>query len=120
MNAQNWYQMHIDYDEHEWLFPVNFQHVSFFDFNKDNTNINAHLIDADSIVVPFFLEKQNNWTAVSNGITLSDELLEWGKNKYKVFAIYITTDDGADIQSKEEYKHCYISVDAMGEYPDNA
>ena len=120
MNAQNWYQMHIDYDEHEWLFPVNFQHVSFFDFNKDNTNINAHLIDADSIVVPFFLEKQNNWTAVSNGITLSDELQEWGKNKYKVFAIYITTDDGADIQSKEEYKHCYISVDAMGEYPDNS
>lgn len=120
IKAQNWYQMHIDYDEHEWLFPVNFQHVSFFDFNEDNTILNAHLIDADSIVVPFFLEKQSNWNAVSNGITLSDELQEWGKNKYKVFAIYITTDDGEDIQSKEDYKHCYISVDAMGEYPDNS
>lgn len=120
LNAQDWYQMHVDYDGHEWLFPVNFSHVSFMDFNDDNSVVNMHLIDNENIVVPFNVETNSKWGAVSNGITLSDELAEWGKNKHKVFAIYVTTDDGQDIDSKEEYKHCYISVDGMGEYPDNS
>lgn len=120
LNAQDWYQVHVDYDAHEWLFPVRFQHVSFFDFNDDNTVVNAHLIDDESIVVPFNVEANTNWAAVSNGITLSEDLTAWGKNKHKVFAIYVTTDDGSDIDSKETYKHCYVSVDGMGEYPDNS
>ena len=120
MKAQDWYQVHVDYDGHEWMFPINFQHVSFMDFNEDNSIVNMHLIDDDSIVIPFNVENNSKWAAVSNGITLSDELSQWGKNKHKVFAIYVTTDDGTDIDSKEDYKHCYISVDGMGEYPDNS
>ncbi len=120
LRAQDWYQVHVDYDGHEWLFPVNFQHVSFMDFNEDNSAVKMHLADDENIVIPFNVEASSKWDAVSNGITLSDELSQWGKNKHKVFAIYITTDDGSDIDSKEEYKHCYISVDGMGEYPDNS
>ncbi len=118
--AQDWYQVHVDYDGHEWLFPVNFQHVSFMDFNEDNSAVKMHLADDENIVIPFNVETLSKWDAVSNGITLSDELSEWGKNKHKVFAIYVTTDDASDIDSKENYKHCYISVDGMGEYPDNS
>ena len=118
--AQSWYQVHLDYDEHEWLFPVNFKHISFFDFNEDNTALKAHLADDESIVVPFNVETTSKWGATSNGITLSNNLKEWGKNKHKVFAIYVTTDDGEDVNSKETYQHCYISVDGMGEYPDNS
>lgn len=118
--AQDWYQIHVDYDGNEWLFPVNFQHVSFMDFTDDNSILNMHLIDNENVVIPFNVETKGQWSAVSNGITLSDELAQWGKDKHKVFAIYVTTDDGTDIESKEEYKHCYISVDAMGEYPDNS
>jgi len=120
LRAQDWYQVHVDYDGHEWLFPVNFQHVSFMDFNEDNSAVKMHLADDENIVIPFNVEASSKWDAVSNGITLSDELSQWGKNKHKVFAIYITTDDGSDIDSKEVYKHCYISVDGMGEYPDNS
>lgn len=118
--AQDWYQMHVDYNGYEWKFPVNASHVTHFDFNPDGSQLQTHLYGEDDIIVPFDLETSNKYGAKVTDMTLSDELTEWGKNKYAVFAIYVTVDDGSDITSKEEYVHCYISVDGLGEYPDNS
>jgi len=40
------------------------------------------------------------------------------KNKYKVFQLFVNTADGADITSREEYKPCYISLNAQGSFSD--
>ena len=118
--AQDWYQMHVDYDDYEWKFPVNMTHVSYFDFNSGQTVLQPHFTDDENVVIPFSLEASKKYGSSLTTMTLSNELTEWGKNKHKVFAVYITTDDGSDITSKEEYTPCYISVDGMGEYPDHS
>lgn len=120
INAQGWYQMHLFYDDCEWLFPVRFQDVSFFDFDKGNSVVKAHLKTDEDIVVPFKLKTTNSYDATADGITLSNSLQSWGKDKYRTFAIYVTTDDGSDISSKTDYVHCYVSIGAMREYPDNS
>ncbi len=118
LSAQDWLQMHVNYGGYEWWFPVRFQHIDYFDFNEDNTVVRGHLAGDEDIMVPFNVETSAAWASTINDITLSKELEEWGKDKYQVFAIYVTTDEGGAINSKEEYKPCYISVDGMGEYPD--
>ena len=118
MKAQDWFQMHVNYSDYEWWFPVRFQHISYFDFNEDTTVVRAHLVDDESIHVPFNVETSEAWASNIMDIRLTNELEEWGKDKYQVFAIYVTTDDGGSINSKDVYKPCYISVDGMGEYPD--
>jgi hypothetical protein len=40
------------------------------------------------------------------------------ENPYLVYPLYITTDDGGDIVSKEEYKTCQVSLDGKGSYAD--
>ncbi len=118
--AQDWYQVHYNYNSYEWNFPVNASHVTYFDFNSDGSVLQTHLYGDDDIVVPFRIKNSSNYKGQASDMTLSDELTEWGKDKYRVFAIYVTTDDGSDITSKEEYVHCYVSVDGLGEYPDNS
>lgn len=118
--AQDWYQMHVNYSGYEWKFPLNASHVAYFDFNDESTVVQTHLDGDEDIVVPFNVESSKKYPALTNGMTITSELEEWGKNKYRVFAIYVTTDDGSDITSKEEYTHCYVSVDGFGEYPDNS
>ncbi len=119
VKSQDWYQIHVNYNGYEWLFPIDATHVDYFDFNSDNSRLNTHLLWDDQ-VVPFNLGSTGKYMSSVTDMTLSNELTEWGKNKYQVFAIYVTTDDGSSITSKEEYTHCYVSVDGMGEYPDNS
>ena len=40
------------------------------------------------------------------------------KNHYKVFQLFVNTADGADITSREEYKECYVSLNAQGSFSD--
>ena len=107
-------------NNYEWKFPLNAIHVSHFDFNEDQTVLQTHLADDENIIVPFNVDNTTKNIASATAMTLSDELTDWGKNKYRVFAIYVTTDDGESITSKEEYTHCYVSIDGLGEYPDNS
>ena len=47
--AQDWYQMHVDYDDYEWKFPVNMTHVSYFDFNSGQTVLQPHFTDDENV-----------------------------------------------------------------------
>lgn len=119
-NAQDWHQMNVDYSGIEWLFPINHNHVGFFDFNEDNTTLQIHFAEDEGIVVPFDIETSKTHGSETNGITLTDSLEDWGRDEHKVFAIYVTTDDQQPISSKEYYTHCYVSVDGRGEYPEHS
>ena len=115
--AQRWYQVHVRYDGKEWAFPYAIDHFSYFDFNEAQT-LQLHRADDEGLMVPFKTKGGDTYDLLVDSLTFSDDLTDWGKNKYKVFAMNITTDDGSDITSKETYKQCYVSVDGMGEYPD--
>ena len=82
--AQDWYQMHVDYDDYEWKFPVNMTHVSYFDFNSGQTVLQPHFTDDENVVIPFSLEASKKYGSSLTTMTLSNELTEWGKNKHKV------------------------------------
>ena len=121
VQAQEWFQLHVNYSNNHWAFPYQIDHITYFDFVGDET-LQAHFgEDEDEVIVPFALDgntSKSKYDAVLDSITFSSTLTTWGKNKYKCFAIYVTTNDGSSITSKDEYTNCYVSIDGMGEYPD--
>lgn len=40
------------------------------------------------------------------------------KDRYQVFQLFVTTADGNDVTSKENYSDCYLSLNACGSYSD--
>lgn len=115
--AQDWYQVHVNYDGYEWAFPYSVDHVSYIDFDGQR-RVQLHRVDDESLTIPFTTAATGTYAANADSLTFSNTLEEWGKDKYKVFALNITTDGGAAITSKEDYVRCYVSVDGRGEYPD--
>lgn len=114
--AQDWLHVHVNYDGHEWAFPYNITDVSYFDFDADSTTFLMHRADNERLVIPFSLEKEGRYSSAIDSITFSESLDSETKNKYKIFALNITTDDGEEITSKEDYVRCYVSIDGRGEY----
>ncbi len=119
--AQQWYQMHVGYGGASWSFPYNFGDVSHLDFDESG-NVRLHSVADASKVYPFATVAEGDYRSVLDSITFSDDLTEWGKDKYQVFGIYITIDNPSewtdDKVEAKEWVNCYISVDGRGQYPD--
>ena len=111
--AQDWMRVNTTYGNAVWSFPYKNSHFSHFDFLESEDAIWGHYVDDDgeSRYVPFSISAVDSITFVS-------EQDSFPKNEYKVFAMNITTDGGAPIDSKEEYVGCYVSVDGKGEFED--
>ena len=71
----------------------------------------AKKADETDFVVPFAVEDLDS---ISFSNALTDE--EKGHNKYRVFTMFITTEDEANIVEKETWLNCHISIDGKGEY----
>lgn len=67
----------------------------------------------DGMTVPFDIASIDS---VVFSDAIADELES--KNHYKVFQLFVNTADGIDITSREEYKQCYMSLNADGAYAD--
>ena len=119
-SAQDWLQAHIQYDGYSWSFPFHINHVDMMDMTPDLQSVQIHTSDEEDIVVPFARPMYANarWQVSVDSLTVTDSLAEEakGKNRYKVFAIHVATQDGVEIKSKEEYVPCYVSVDGRGQY----
>ena len=61
------------------------------------------------IQVPFDL-------SVIDSLTIAEEPLTEGKDKYQVFQLYLTTNDGSAITSKDYYTPCHIMLNARDQY----
>lgn len=119
--AQDWLQFHMNYDNHEWAFPYRIDHLGHFFFEDDQSVLRANVQNEEEVSIPFAIEeagKSSSYDALLDSITFSQTLTDWGRNQHQCFAIYVTVDSEDDITSKEEYVHCYVSVDGRGEYPD--
>ena len=114
---QEWYKVHRHYniDNHEWAFPYDVNHISKFDFSSDQRSLQAHPIgrEDDEWRVLF----SHNVIDIDS-VTFADDVAEelQTHNQYKVFTINIYTENGAKVDSKEEYVNCYVSVNGEGEY----
>ncbi len=111
--AQDWMRVNATYGNAVWSFPYKNAHFSHFDFLEADDALWGHYVDAngEARYVPFSISSVDSITFVS-------ELDSFPKNEYKVFAMNITTDGGAPINSKDEYVGCYVSIDGRGEFKD--
>ena len=105
--SQEWIKVNTTYGDVKWSFPYTMSHFSQFDFNADETELNGYYVDADGIALD-----------VLDSIEFVQSPASYGESQFKVFALNITTVDGAPVDSKEEYVDCYASFDGRGEFPD--
>ncbi|MCR5820887.1 MAG: CotH kinase family protein [Bacteroidaceae bacterium] len=115
----DWLQMNVNYGGNSWTFPVPAQSIQDITVSSNHQNIIISTNYLRSIQVPYLRSgfTDDDWLMSLDSITIADSLSNWGRDKYRVFAINISTEDGADITSKETYVPCYVSVDARGQYP---
>lgn len=106
-HAQERYHVHFSNQGAEWDFSFIPEDIQHFDFDDKEQTMNGHTIGG--IKIPFNL-------GLVNKVSFDQEPAVETKNKYRVFSIYITTRDAEPVVSKEEFKDCYISIDAKGEF----
>ena len=103
--SQERIHVHLTDKQATWDFPFIADDVESFGFPSSQSQLRVNM--ANGIVVPFDPAKVDS-------ITFEDEPLLETKDSYQVFQMYITTNDGTDITSKDYYKDCYISLNAKG------
>lgn len=115
VNAQEWMKVHRSYDGESWTFPLEIDKMSQFEFSDDETELRGYALDKEGgeMIVPFDVEGLDS---ISFANDLADE--EKGHDKYRVFTLYITTENGREIKDKEEWINCHFSLDGKGEYSD--
>lgn len=113
VNAQEWVNVHRNYDGESWTVPLKIKQFSQFDFTKEGDFLRGYTVnkDEEELMVPFSVEYLDS---VSFTYSLPDE--EKGHNKYRVFTMNITTEGGAEIVEKEVWLNCHIAIDGKGEY----
>lgn len=113
VKAQDWVNVQRNYGGESWTIPLRIEQFSQFDFSDDETSMRGYTQTKDGaeMVVPFSVEYLESLTFYSD---LTDE--EKGHNKYRVFTMNITTENGVGIQDKENWINCHISIDGKGEY----
>lgn len=105
-SAQERVHIHMNQLDALWDFPVITDSIEFFDVSDDQTQLQLHV--HGDVVVPFSLE-------AIDSLTIENEPVET-KDKYKVFQLFIATNDGSDIMSKDEYVPCQILLNACGSF----
>lgn len=105
--SQERIHVHLTDKQVTWDFPFLADDVESFGFSSSQSQLHVNM--SNGIVVPFDPAKVDS-------ITFEDEPILETKDPYQVFQMYITTDDGTDITSKDYYKDCYISLNAKGSF----
>lgn len=108
-SAQERYYIHFSDQGAEWRFSYHADSITLFDFDDKGQTLYGHT--NGGITIPFE-------TGLLDKVTFEVDDAEETKNGYKVFAVNITTLDGAPVDSKDEYVDCFISIDAKGEFSD--
>ena len=118
VRAQDWARVTRHYNTYgaKWSFPYELEQVSYFDFSQDGQKLYIHPNvdgEVENQDITFDVKSLDN-------IEFVDETPEEEQthDKYKVFTLNITTENGVNVRSKDEYVNCYISLDGKGEYND--
>lgn len=107
VEAQERIHVHLSDQSTTWDIPLMTDDVVFFDVDKRNSQLRANLVGR--VVVPFDPEKVDS-------ITFENEPAVETKDAYQVFQMYVTTNDGKNVVSRDTYQDCYISLNAKGAF----
>ena len=107
LSAQSHTHVHMSQDNGHWTFPIAIDSISYVDVSSNLQSLQVILKAHQT--VPFIIEHIDS-------VTLENEPTEETKDRYKVFPLYITTADGGEITSREEYKPCHISLGGLGAF----
>ena len=99
--------VYLSRDGGHWDVP--FVNDSLTDMSLSEDARTLYLNTRQGIVVPFDVEQMDS-------LTFAEEPLVETKDKYQVFTLYVTTADGADVTSRDEYKACHLALGANGAF----
>lgn len=105
--AQQRVHVHTTSQREHWDFPLTADSLAYADVDADQSHLLLHVNGGAQ--VPFLLSEVDS-------IRFAEDPLEETKDHYKVFQLYITTDDGRDVTSKEDYKSCQILLNGGGSF----
>ena len=108
-NAQEWMKIYHEAQSTHWMLPIAVDSIDFATISSDHSQLQTQL--TDGTVIPFALE-----TIDSLGFHCAPEAVE--KDKYRVFQMFVFTEGGQAINTKEHYIPCYIGLNADGQYAD--
>ena len=90
-----------------WNFPIVTDSIDHATVSSDEKQLLFHL--HGGVVVPFAID-------LIDSVTVENEPAVETKDAYKVFQLYVTTNDGKDVTSREEYAPCHISLNGQGSF----
>jgi hypothetical protein len=90
-----------------WNFPITTDSIDHVTVSSDEKELLFHL--HGDVVVPFAID-------LIDSVTVENEPAVETKDAYKVFQLYVTTNDGQDVTSREEYAPCHISLNGQGSF----
>ncbi len=111
--AQYVMKIHHTYSAVDWSRPLLTEKTDSLDFDAETMWGHFTNKDALDILVPYSLEAMDS---INFAAALTDD--EKGHDKYKVFALYIDTEDQQDVKDRNTWMNCHISLDGRGEYSD--
>jgi len=102
-------QMHVY--KHElggaWNFPVVVDSIVEVTLDDADRRLQVHV--TGDMSVPFTIE-------TIDSISFEESPLNETKNPYEVFQLYIVTEDGWDITSRDYYTRCHLSLNGKGAF----
>lgn len=90
-----------------WNFPITTDSIEHVTVSSDEKELLFHL--HGDVVVPFAID-------LIDSVTVENEPAVETKDAYKVFQLYVTTNDGQDVTSRDEYAPCHISLNGQGSF----
>ena len=105
--AQRQAHLHSSHLSHQWDFPLATDSIDTIDLGLDPARLLIHLKGGS--VVPFSAE-------FLDSLTVSDTPAVETKDPYQVFQLYITTDDGRPVTSRDYYTGCHLLLNGRGAY----
>ena len=110
--AQEWMQLHHHYEGVNWKLPIRMTDNTVVEID-DTGSMTAVIggLTGEEFRMPI---NTSDLDSIDFAPALTDA--EKGRNHYRPFAMYITTEDEADIVEREVWLRCHISIDGRGEY----
>ena len=105
--AQSHTHVYMSQDDGHWHFPIAIDSISDINVSPDLQYLQVNLKGRQT--VPFYIQQIDS-------VTFENEPTEETKDHYKVFPLYITTADGREITSREEYIPCHLSLGGIGAF----
>lgn len=105
--AQEWMVVHRQAVDAPWSMPIAVDSVLRGTMSDDGSRL--LITQRDGFVVP--MDKED-----VDSLTLEDLAEGDTKDKYQVFQLFVYTEDGRDIVSREEYIPCYVGLNGAGSY----